>query len=311
MKKGIIYALLASVLWALVSPFIKTGISYDFSPINFAGMRFTLVGMVLMAYTWHKGMAKEIRRNWKLFTILIFLNIVLGYSAFYLGVDYVTADISSIVMGLTPLINVVLAHLLIASDRLTPQKVVSLAVSLVGLLLIVGMGNEGSPLSWKGMVGIVLLLTSILLQGYSAILVSGKRGNVNGTVDPIFLNAVQMFFGGLLLYALGIATEGFHPFWDKPLNFYICLGILVLISIFAFSFWFIALRVGDTEVSDIYMSRMIHPIIGASMSWWLMPNESPQWSTVMGMTFIVLALLIYFKGGVIYRKITTQKRNRR
>ena len=43
MKKGILYAVLASVLWAIVNPFIKQGLSYDFSPMNFAGLRFTVV----------------------------------------------------------------------------------------------------------------------------------------------------------------------------------------------------------------------------------------------------------------------------
>ena len=55
MKKGILYAILASVLWALVNPFIKQGLSYDFTPMNFAGLRFTTVGVILFAYTWHGG----------------------------------------------------------------------------------------------------------------------------------------------------------------------------------------------------------------------------------------------------------------
>jgi glycerol uptake facilitator-like aquaporin len=47
MKKGLFYAILASVLWAIVNPFIKQGLSYDFSPMNFAGMIGTMV-LVLM-----------------------------------------------------------------------------------------------------------------------------------------------------------------------------------------------------------------------------------------------------------------------
>ena len=42
MKKGLLYAILASVLWAIVNPFIKQGLSYDFTPMNFAGLRFTI-----------------------------------------------------------------------------------------------------------------------------------------------------------------------------------------------------------------------------------------------------------------------------
>ena len=46
MKKGLFYAILASVLWAIVNPFIKQGLSYDFTPMNFAGLRFTTVDQI-------------------------------------------------------------------------------------------------------------------------------------------------------------------------------------------------------------------------------------------------------------------------
>ena len=132
MKKGLFYAILASVLWAIVNPFIKQGLSYDFSPMNFAGIRFTTVGIILFAYTWHKGMWKEIRQHSKLFLNLILINMFMGYTAFYFGVDFVSGAISSIIMGMTPLINVLLAHLLASNDRLNVHKIISLIVSLIG-----------------------------------------------------------------------------------------------------------------------------------------------------------------------------------
>ena len=165
-------------------------------------------------------------------------------------------------------------------------------MSLAGLLLIVGTGSDGSPLDWRGIGGIVLLLACILFQGYSAISVSEDKGKV----DPIFLNAVQMFFGGLLIYGVGIAAEGFHPFWAKPVGFYASLGVLVFISVFAFSFWFMALRTEGTKVSDINMCRLINPILGADLSWIMLPDEYPTFSTVAGMVVIVSSLIIYFKG---------------
>ena len=298
MKKGILYAVLASVLWAIVNPFIKQGLSYDFSPMNFAGLRFTVVGIILFAYTWHRGMWREIMQHRRLFGNLILINMFMGYTAFYFGVDFVSGAISSIVMGLTPLINVLLAHLVASNDRLNRYKVVSLAVSLAGLLLIVGTGSDGSPLDWRGIGGIVLLLACILFQGYSAISVSEDKGKV----DPIFLNAVQMFFGGLLIYGVGIAAEGFHPFWAKPVGFYASLGVLVFISVFAFSFWFMALRTEGTKVSDINMCRLINPVLGAVLSWIMLPGEYPDFSTVAGMAVIVSSLVIYFRGETIVQR---------
>lgn len=298
MKKGILYALIASVLWAIVNPFIKQGLSYDFTPMNFAGLRFSVVGVILLAYTWHRGMLSEVVRHRRLFGNLILINMFMGYTAFYFGVDFVSGAISSIVMGLTPLINVLLAHLIASNDRLNRYKVISLLVSLAGLLLIVGTGSNGEPLDWRGIGGIALLLASILFQGYSAISVSEDKGKV----DPVFLNAVQMFFGGLLIYAVGVGTEGFQPFWDKPAGFYASLGVLIFISVFAFSFWFMALRTAGTKVSDINMCRLVNPILGAVLSWIMLSGESPHVSTVAGMVIIVSSLLIYFKGEQIVQR---------
>ena len=271
MKKGLFYAILASVLWAIVNLFIKQGLSYDFTPMNFAGLRFTTVGIILFAYTWHKGMWQEIRQHSKLFLNLVLINMFMGYTAFYFGVDFVSGAISSIIMGMTPLINVLLAHLLASDDRLNAHKIISLIVSLIGLFLI------------------------IIFQGYSAISVSEDKGKVN----PIFLNAVQMFFGGLLIYMVGLGTEGYHSFIGKPSGFYISLGILVFISVFAFSFWFIALQSKGAKVSDINMCRLINPILGAVLSWVMLPDEYPTFSTVAGMIIIVSSLIIYFKGAEI------------
>lgn len=303
MKKGLFYAILASTLWAIVNPFIKQGLSYDFSPMNFAGIRFTTVGVILFAYTWHKGMWQEIRKHSRLFLNLILINMFMGYTAFYFGVDFVSGAISSIIMGMTPLINVLLAHLLASNDRLNIHKIVSLVVSFIGLMLIVGMGSDGEPLSWKGIIGIVLLLLSIIFQGYSAISVSEDKGKVN----PIFLNAVQMFFGGLLIYVVGLSTEGYHSFIGKPGGFYVSLGILVFISVFAFSFWFIALQSKGTKVSDINMCRLINPILGAILSWSILPDEHPTFSTVAGMVIIVSSLIIYFKGAEVSEWIKRKK----
>ena len=304
MKKGLIYAIAASVLWAIVNPFIKQGLSYDFTPMNFAGLRFTAVGIILFAYTWHKGMWKEILLHKRLFLNLIFVNMFLGYSAFYFGVDFVSGAISSIVMGMTPIINVLLAHLIAKNDKLNIYKVVSLIVSFAGLLLIIGMGNDGEPLDLKSICGIVLLLLNIILQGYSAISVSEDKGKV----DPVFLNAVQMFFGGALIYGVGICTEVYHSLIGRPAGFYVSLGVLVFISVFAFSFWFMALQSRGAKVSDINMCRLINPILGAVLSWVMLAGEYPTITTVSGMLIIVCSLIIYFKGEIIVQALRRNKK---
>lgn len=297
-KKGLLYAILASVLWAIVNPVIKTGLSYDMTPMNFAGLRFTSVGIILLAYTWHKGMCEEVRKNSKLFTLLTLVNIFLGYAAFYIGVNLVDGAISSIIMGTTPFVNIILSHIMTKNDKLNKHKVISILISLVGLLMIIGVKSGGYSINGIGLIGIGLLFMNIIFQGYSAIKVAEYKANI----DPVFLNAVQMFFGGFLLYVTGVAIEGYKQFIGKPIGFYLSLGTLVFVSVFAFSFWFIALQDKNTKVSEVNMCRLINPILGAILSWIMLPDEVPTFNTVAGMIIIVFSLVFYFKGKEYFEK---------
>lgn len=297
-KKGLLYAILASVLWAIVNPVIKTGLSYDMTPMNFAGLRFTSVGIILLAYTWHKGMWEEVRKNSKLFTLLTLVNIFLGYAAFYIGVNLVDGAISSIIMGTTPFVNIILSHIMTKNDKLNKHKVISILISLVGLLMIIGVKSGGYSINGIGLIGIGLLFMNIIFQGYSAIKVAEYKANI----DPVFLNAVQMFFGGFLLYVTGVAIEGYKQFIGKPMGFYLSLGTLVFVSVFAFSFWFIALQDKNTKVSEVNMCRLINPILGAILSWIMLPDEVPTFNTVAGMIIIVFSLVFYFKGKEYFEK---------
>ena len=297
-KKGLLYAILASVLWAIVNPVIKTGLSYDMTPMNFAGLRFTSVGIILLAYTWHKGMWEEVRKNSKLFTLLTLVNIFLGYAAFYIGVNLVDGAISSIIMGTTPFVNIILSHIMTKHDKLNKHKVISILISLVGLLMIIGVKSGGYSINGIGLIGIGLLFMNIIFQGYSAIKVAEYKANI----DPVFLNAVQMLFGGFLLYVTGVAIEGYKQFIGKPIGFYLSLGTLVFVSVFAFSFWFIALQDKNTKVSEVNMCRLINPILGAILSWIMLPDEVPTFNTVAGMIIIVFSLVFYFKGKEYFEK---------
>lgn len=297
-KKGLLYAILASILWAIVNPVIKTGLSYDMTPMNFAGLRFTSVGIILLAYTWHKGMWEEVRKNSKLFTLLTLVNIFLGYAAFYIGVNLVDGAISSIIMGTTPFVNIILSHIMTKNDKLNKHKVISILISLVGLLMIIGVKSGGYSINGIGLIGIGLLFMNIIFQGYSAIKVAEYKANI----DPVFLNAVQMFFGGFLLYVTGVAIEGYKQFIGKPIGFYLSLGTLVFVSVFAFSFWFIALQDKNTKVSEVNMCRLINPILGAILSWIMLPDEVPTFNTVAGMIIIVFSLVFYFKGKEYFEK---------
>ena len=44
------------------------------------------------------------------------------------------------------------------------------------------------------------------------------------------------------------------------------------------------------------MCRLINPILGAVLSWIMLPDEKPTFNTVAGMIIIVFSLIFYFRG---------------
>ena len=117
-----------------------------------------------------------------------------------------------------------------------------------------------------------------------------------------------MLFGGIIIYLVGIGTEGFQPLADKELGFYICLLVLIIVSTFSFTLWFMALQIKGSKVSDINMCRLTQPVLGAILSWIMIPGEYPTFSTVAGMLIIVFSLAIYFKGHDATKKRKKRKR---
>ena len=63
-----------------------------------------------------------------------------------------------------------------------------------------------------------------------------------------------------------------------------------------------ALRTPGTKVSDVNMCRLINPVLGAVLSWVMLPDEYPDFSTVAGMLVIVSSLVIYFKGEALVQR---------
>lgn len=276
---------------------------FDDHVVSFAGIRFAVAGIILTAFLINRNILKTIKEHARLLVIMSVFNVFFGYVAFYYGIHFAGGAITSIIMGTSPLINVLLAHMIAKNDRLTIYKIASMVVALSGILLIVALGKGGKPLDSKAIMGVGLVLASILIQGTCVI----KVKEYNKEISPVFLNAIQMLFGGILLYVVGVSTEGYKSIVGLPAGFYVSLGMLLIVSIFGFSFWFKALQQPNAKVSDINMTRLIDPILGAFISWTILQNETPNFYTILGIVVVVSSLIIYFKGELIVSRFFGQK----
>jgi drug/metabolite transporter (DMT)-like permease len=71
---------------------------------------------------------------------------------------------------------------------------------------------------------------------------------------------------------------------------------LSLIAAIGFSLWFVVLNMPGVKVSEINVWKFIIPVLGAVLSWIILPDEKPEWIVIAGMVLVGLSLVVmYYK----------------
>ncbi|MBI1846626.1 MAG: DMT family transporter, partial [Candidatus Rokubacteria bacterium] len=130
---GAALSLLVSVLWGANPAAIKLGL-LDAPPIRLAGLRFLVGGAVILGWAWLTGRLRGLRvarREWR--PLLVVTAIFIGQIAtMNVGTAMTSAAHSAILLNLSAVHTVVLAHFLIPGDRLSARKMLGVGVSYAG-----------------------------------------------------------------------------------------------------------------------------------------------------------------------------------
>ena len=139
------------------------------------------------------------------------------------------------------------------------------------------------------LLGVLLILIANIATATSNVIVSLRSKGIN----PLVLSSASLFAGGLMIYLLSIPVEG-HP-GPRPLEYWIILLWLSFMAAFAFSLWFKLLQRPGVKVSELNLWKFIIPVVGAILSWLLVPDEKPEWLTITGMVIITASLIMFYR----------------
>lgn len=288
-KPTILLAIIACLLWSSAFVGVKIGLKYQ-SPLQFAGLRFLLAGLLLLpAIADIRRYWEEVRENFGYVCLIGFLQVVLQYSLFYKGVNLLPASVSAIIIGSSPLFAALVAHFTIHDDRMSWLKAGSILMGIVGVAVIT-FGSKRLPSGTEiALTGVVFLLLNNLASGITNVVVAKKRQ----TISPMILTSSSLFLGGLALYLISIPVEGFQRKGFPP-DYYYALGWLSFLSAAAISIWNTLLRRPKVKVSELNIWKFLIPVSGAILSWMILPNDSPNIFSITGMFLIAVSLLIFY-----------------
>ena len=285
----IFWAIIACLLWSTAYAGIKIGLQFD-SPLHFAGIRFIISGLMILPFTVKPALYfAMIRDNWRLVAWVTVLQSLINYILFYLGMDLVPGALGAIIVGSQPLVTAIVAAVMHREDKLSRGKIITIIFGITGVVLI-SAGRQAFKMGTAlEILGVVMILVANIATATSNVLVSVRSNGMN----PFVLSSFSLFIGGIIIYLIALPIEGF-PEGPLPPVYWIDLLWLSFMSAFAFSLWYKLLQRPGVKVSELNLWKFIIPVVGAILSWFLVPGEHPDWLTLTGMVIITASLIVFF-----------------
>ena len=260
-----IFALTAAIAWGWAYPLIKLGmqefaITPDMtgSKMLFAGIRFCLSGLIILAIAGGKQRNFAVRKSADWWYILVFclLNTTLHYAFFYFGLSHSEGSRAAILNSLSVFSVVIFACIFFKSDHMTIKKIVGCVVGFAGILSLNIGGAESGSFTWLGD-GMIILnalcgaSASLMIRGL------GKR------VDVLFVGTgYSLALGGTLLVIPGLLMGATLPNVSVLGGLYLLL--LIAISTLGFTLYNKLLTCNPVGKVAIYNSLI--PVVGAVTS---------------------------------------------
>ncbi|MGI8929624.1 MAG: DMT family transporter [Candidatus Limnocylindrales bacterium] len=252
--------ILLGFLWGSSYLFIKIGVDAGLQPFTLVSLRL-LIGLALLAVV--VGLAREsLPRERKLYghlTVLGFFSVALPFTLITWAEQSVDSSLAAVLTGAVPLFVIPVAALLLADEWVTPNKLVGIAIGLVGVAIVVGFDPDS-------LMGTGLVAQLALIGAAASYAIGGvyARRNVRG-LRPMIPALLQVAFGLVMVGIPAVVLEGPIRLSIEPDALFAVLWLGLLGSGVAYLLFFRLLaRWGATRTSLVaYLLPIWGIVLGA------------------------------------------------
>jgi len=281
--KALIAYLVVCVFWGSTYLAIKIGVT-ELPPFLFAGLRFLVAGLVLLALARALGDPLPRRSDWRTLTIVGLLLLAGGNAFVVWSEQYIGSGIASIfvvtVAMWTALFDAVIPG---GSSELNWRIIAGLLLGFAGTLLLVGASPaEILAADKRGPIALSLASASWALGSVYA-----KRHPTQAS--PYMGAAFQMIVGGSAVALVGTLL-GEWPAWHLSSRGIGAIAYLVVFgSVLGYSAYSYALRHASATIVGTY--AYVNPVIAVLLGWLLLHEP------VGARTFVAMGMIL---GAVIW-----------
>ncbi|MEN8375965.1 MAG: EamA family transporter [Gemmatimonadota bacterium] len=252
-----------------------------------AGVRFSIAGALLFAWTQARGAARPTGAQWKTAAVMGALMLLGGNGGVVWATEKVPSGIVALLVATVPLWMVLLDWAYGTGPRPSARVVLGLALGFAGAVLLVGPDAVGAADLVDPVRGLVALGASV---SWAAGSIYARRAPQ--PKSPLVATAGQMMLGGLFLLLLGLGTgeaaevnpAGFSTLSVASLGYLIVFGAIVGYSAYV---WL--LRVSTAARVSTY--AYVNPVVAVFLGW-LLASEPVTPRVLLAAAIIVAGVAV-------------------
>ena len=274
---GVIFALVAGILFGLIGPTTKIAYNSGASVALTIFLRYAVASIIILPFIpYQKNLLEIFTKNLK-----YFLSISAGSILLTLGlltsVIFIEVSLTILIFCLYP-IYVLFFSIIIDKEKISLTVKVLFFVTFLGIVLVIG------P-SFKVINIIGILLAFLASLGSTSMIIVNQKMSIKG-ISPIPINIFINVFNTIFFFVI------LKIFFSLNFNFDINIYLLILIPSVCYSFALLSQLIAIPKIGQSYTALFLYlePVVGVLGAVFLL-KENLETYQMIGASIVIISLL--------------------
>jgi len=274
---GVIFALVAGILFGLIGPTTKIAYNSGASVALTIFLRYAVASIIILPFIpYQKNLLEIFKKNLK-----YFLSISAGSILLTLGlltsVIFIEVSLTILIFCLYP-IYVLLFSIIVDKEKISLTVKILFFVTFLGIVLVIG------P-SFKVINIIGILLAFLASLGSTSMIIVNQKMSIKG-ISPIPINIFINVFNTIFFFVI------LKIFFSLNFNFDINIYLLILIPSVCYSFALLSQLIAIPKIGQSYTALFLYlePVVGVLGAVFLL-KENLETYQMIGASIVIISLL--------------------
>ena len=274
---GVIFALVAGILFGLIGPTTKIAYNSGASVALTIFLRYAVASIIILPFIpYQKNLLEIFKKNLK-----YFLSISAGSILLTLGlltsVIFIEVSLTILIFCLYP-IYVLLFSIIVDKEKISLTVKILFFVTFLGIILVIG------P-SFKVINIIGILLAFLASLGSTCMIIVNLKMSIKG-ISPIPINIFINVFNTIFFFVI------LKIFFSLNFNFDINIYLLILIPSVCYSFALLSQLIAIPKIGQSYTALFLYlePVVGVLGAVFLL-KENLETYQMIGASIVIISLL--------------------